>query len=254
MDGLRAALSPRPAAPSPRTDDVGKSWNRVRVVMETTLHRQLKQLYASDTSQTEVVLGAYRIDAIRDDELVEIQCASLSAIREKSAQLLKRHRLRVVKPVVYRTRIAKKQRANGPITSRRMSPKRGDLLEIFDELIYFTRVFPHENLTIEVPLIHVEQIRISNRKKRRRSWHKDYLVQDVSLESIESTHEFSASTDLLPLVGNCAEQKEFSTADIASATGKPRGFAQKIAYVLRKTKAIEQTGRNKTGIVYQRAA
>lgn len=221
--------------------------------METTLHRQLKQLYASDVSQTEVVLGAYRIDAIRDDELIEIQCASLSAIREKTATLLKRHRLRVVKPIVYRTRIAKKDRTNGSIKSRRMSPKRGDLLELFDELIYFTRVFPHKNLTIEVPLIHVQQIRVPSKKKRRRSWHKNYRVQDVSLESIESTYEFSHASDLLKLVGGCSDECGFSTADIATATGKPRWFAQKIAYVLRKTKAIEQTGRTKTGIVYRRA-
>ena len=49
--------------------------------METTLHRQLKQSYASSDGETEVTLGSFRIDAIRDDELIEIQCASLSALR-----------------------------------------------------------------------------------------------------------------------------------------------------------------------------
>ena len=51
--------------------------------METTLHQQLKRRYAQDDDSTEVVLGKYRIDAIRDDELIEVQCASLSAIRDK---------------------------------------------------------------------------------------------------------------------------------------------------------------------------
>ena len=57
--------------------------------METTLHQQLKRCYAQDDDSTEVVLGQYRIDAIRDDELIEVQCASLSAIRDKCRNLLK---------------------------------------------------------------------------------------------------------------------------------------------------------------------
>ena len=121
--------------------------------METTLHQQLKHRYAEDPSQTEVAVGRYRIDAIRNGELIEVQCASLSAIRDKCQNLLQRHQLRVVKPLIMRTRIAKIKKQGGPITSRRMSPKRGCVLDVFDDLIYFTRVFPHKNLTLDVPLV-----------------------------------------------------------------------------------------------------
>ncbi|MFK8115169.1 MAG: hypothetical protein AB8B91_23405 [Rubripirellula sp.] len=221
--------------------------------METTLHRQLKRCYADDVDSTEVVLGNYRIDAIREGELIEVQCASLSAISAKCKNLLKRHQLRVVKPVVYRTRIAKVAKVGGPIVSRRMSPKRGSILDVFDELIYFTRVFPHPNLTIEVPMIHVEQVRAPS-KKRRRRWKKDYKVQDVMLEKVDETYEFREPADLLKLIelpaGSCA----FNTADIAAAIDRPRWNAQHIAYVLRKTGAIDQTGRNRSGIIYSRAA
>ena len=224
--------------------------------METTLHQQLKRLYADGDENTEVVMGNFRIDAVRDDELIEIQCASLSAIRDKCSKLLKRHRLRVVKPVVARTRIAKVKRKGGKITSRRMSPKRGGIVDLFDELIYFTRVFPHENLTLEVPMIHVEQIR--GPSKRRRRWRKDYSVHDVSLESIETTHEFHEPSDLLNLIPQLIPQGEqpisFDTTDIATAIDRPRWFAQKVAYVLRKTGAIEATTRKRSGIIYQPAA
>ena len=37
--------------------------------METTLHRQLKRLYAGDGA-TEVAIGSFRVDAVRGDELV----------------------------------------------------------------------------------------------------------------------------------------------------------------------------------------
>lgn len=222
--------------------------------METTLHQQLKRCFVDDDSQTEVVMGNYRIDAVRGDELIEVQCASLSAIRDKCRNLLRRHQLRVVKPVVIRTRITKLKKSGGTVTSRRMSPKRGNILDVFDDLIYFTRVFPHPNLTIEVPLICVEQFRVPKQKRRRRRWHKDYRVDDVRLESIERTMELRAPSDLLSLLCLPAGSDSFNTADIASSIDRPRWNAQQIAYVLRKTGAIHQTGRNRSGVIYQRAA
>ena len=40
--------------------------------METSLHRQLKALYAGDDGSQEVVCEGYRIDAVRGGELIEI--------------------------------------------------------------------------------------------------------------------------------------------------------------------------------------
>ncbi|MGI9471280.1 MAG: hypothetical protein ACR2NZ_07115 [Rubripirellula sp.] len=221
--------------------------------METTLHQQLKRCYAQDDASTEVVMGRYRIDAIRDDELIEVQCASLSAIRDKCRNLLKRHPLRVVKPVVLRTRIAKAKKMGETVTSRRMSPKRGSVLDVFDELIYFTRVFPHPNLVLEVPLIHIEQLRVPA-KKRRRRWRKDYTVGDVKLESIEDSIELREPIDLFNLLALPPGTEDFNTADLATLIDRPRWNAQHIAYVLRKTGAIDSTGRDRSGIVYRRAA
>ncbi|MDV6032572.1 MAG: hypothetical protein F9B45_21300 [Phycisphaera sp. RhM] len=220
--------------------------------METSLHQQLKLHYACDASQTEVVVGRYRIDAVRNDELIEVQCASLSAIKSKIDALLNRHTVRVVKPIILRTRIAKKKNARGKVTSRRMSPKRGDTLDLFEDLIYFTRVFPHPNLILELAFLHVEQTRVPSRRHRRR-WRKDYRVADVSLEQIESTLELRSAEDLFELVGLDRQTESFTTEDIARVTGRPRWFAQKIAYVLKHTQAIEPIGRNRSGILYRAA-
>ena len=226
--------------------------------METSLHQQLKLSYADDPSQTEVTLGRFRIDAVRGDELIEVQCASLSAIRDKCSKLLQRHQLRVVKPVIMRTRITRLTSEGGKIKSRRMSPKRGNVLDLFEELIYFTRIFPHTHLTIEVPLVEVEQIRVprlsNGAQRRRRSWHKDYRVLDVIWESTQKTIELREASDLLKLMPSPLSPTEFNTADLAKAIDLPRDRAQQIAYVLRKTGAINQLGRNRGGIVYGRAA
>jgi hypothetical protein len=222
--------------------------------METSLHQQLKYSYAGDRASTEVVLGRFRIDAVRAGELIEVQCASLSAIRSKCQILLEQHSLRIVKPLVIRTRIAKVKRRGGPITSRRMSPKRGSVLDLFDELIYFTRVFPHPNLTIEVPLIHVEQIRAPAPRRRRRRWQSKYQIQDVTLEATEATIELQRPADLLNLLALPEQFDRFNTADLAAQIDCSRHRAQQIAYVLRHTGAIDSLTRNRAGIVYQRAA
>lgn len=220
--------------------------------MERTLHQQLKHLYADDESNTEVTIGSFRIDAIRDDELIEIQCASLSAIKDKTRRLLTRHKLRIVKPVIARKRISKVTEPGASPTSSRMSPKRGSVLDVFEELIYFTKIFPHPNLVIEVPLLQVEEFRAppGKRRSRRQRWKKKFQVADVNLVSIDETHEFRTSNDLVKLLGWKRKPKRFNTADLATVIDRPRWVAQQIAYVLRNINAIKQIERKREGIVY----
>ena len=123
--------------------------------METSLHRQLKALYAAANGLVEQRVGRYRIDVVRGTQLVEIQLASLTAIRDKIATLLKNHDVLVVKPLVVRKHLVKRRRAAGRIVSRRLRPKRRTMLDLFEELVHFTRVYPHARLTLEVALIDV---------------------------------------------------------------------------------------------------
>ena len=81
--------------------------------METTLHRELKAAYAPGEAQVEVPLGSYRIDVVHDGTLVEIQHGSLAAIRDKVRELVKRHRVLVVKPIVVRRRLVKLNKKGG---------------------------------------------------------------------------------------------------------------------------------------------
>src|SRR5690554_5884329 len=120
--------------------------------METTLHRQLKERYARDGALFEERVGRYRIDVVNGRRLVEIQHSSLTAIRDKIAALVKEHDVLLVKPIVVEKHLVKRWRKGCRIVSRRRSPKRGTLLDLFDELVHFTRVFPHRRLTLEVPL------------------------------------------------------------------------------------------------------
>ncbi|MDZ4819729.1 MAG: hypothetical protein SGJ20_12240 [Planctomycetota bacterium] len=240
--------------------------------METSLHRDLKRLYAGEQGGVEVRLGAHIIDAIADDELIEIQHGKLSAIRDKIRTLLQSHRVRIVKPLIARKTLVKLAAKDGAVLERRSSPKRQIPLDLFDELVRATRLFPHPNLTIEVAMVEVLELRYPGHGRRRRWRKNDFVVQDQQLVEISETVELSTPDDLLRLAGfsRCLPAnktgpiktarkvtslpQQFHTADMAKFLSIPRWRAQQIAYVLRHCDALRVVGKSRNAVLYEISA
>jgi hypothetical protein len=218
--------------------------------METQLHRQLKQRYAPPGAQQEVTLGGYRIDVVTPQRLIEIQHGSLVAIRDKINWLLEKHRVLVVKPIVARKRIVKLDRRGGEVVTRRWSPKRGTILDLFDELVYFTRVFPNENLVLEVLLVEVEERRYPGHGRRRWRRENDHQVEDLELTRVGEIHQFSEPRDLLRLLPEKLPDP-FHTGHLAQQLNINRWVAQRIAYCIRQTGAVAQVGKQGNVRLYQ---
>ena len=223
--------------------------------METSLHRQLKEIYAEDgvDARIETPLGKYRIDVIRNGELIEIQHGSLAAIRGKIASLLKKHRVRVVKPIVVRRRLIKQTGRGGKVVSRRLSPKKGTILDLFHELIYFTRVFPHENLALEAALVEVEEWRFPGHGRRRWRRKGDQQVEDQKLVRIDQVYDFRTAQDLLQLMP-ADLPASFDTSHLAEGLGIDRSDAQRIAYCLRHIGAFNEVGKRGNTRLYRACA
>ncbi len=218
--------------------------------METTLHQQLKTLYAPGNAQTEVKLGKFRIDVVDQEQLIEIQHASLAAIRAKIQKLLQTYRVKVVKPVVERKYLVSLDRRNGRVKRRRLSPKRGVLLDVFDELTHFVPVYPHPNLILEVPLLDVEEYRYPGHGRRRRWRQNDFVVQDRKLLKLKGKYQFRESVDLRRLIDRHLPTP-FDTANLADAMQINRGFAQRIAYCLVNTRAAARIGKRGNAWLYE---
>lgn len=216
--------------------------------METTLHRQLKALYAADAEQQEVRLAGYRIDAMAGDRLIEIQYGSLGAIRDKIRTLVAEHDVLVVKPLAARKYLIKRKRRGGKIVSSRYSPTRESLLHVFEDLVHFVSVFPHPRLTLDVVLTEQEEHRVAAKKRRRFS--NDFRIEDRLLRGIEGRVQLRTAADLLALLP-ADLPVFFTTADLAEAAAIPRWLAQKIAYCLRKIEAVEIAGKERNAIVYR---
>ena len=219
--------------------------------MERTLHRQLKHLYAQD-DQVEVVVDGFRIDAIRDGELIEVQCSTLSSIRGKLAKLCKRHAVRLIKPMVHRTKIAKKVRANARKSSLRWSPKRGDRHEVFGELVSVAKLIGNPNFCVEIPRVDVLETRVPDASRRRRR--KPHRVLDVSLIEIHEALEVRSADDVWQLIGVQPLCNAFNSQALADAAGCCRWRAQQMAYVLRHSGAVQTIGRTRAGHQYRAVA
>ena len=216
---------------------------------ESTLHQQLKAHYAASTSRTEVRVGRYRIDAIVRGRLIEIQFSSLASIRHKIRELLAEHRVLVVKPIIARKRIVKLARAGGDEIGRRMSPKRCGPISIFDELVYFTDVFPHRRLTLEAPLVEIDELRFPKRRRRL-----DYSVHDRRLAKLGDIVRLKTRADLWKLAAPRGLEDTFHTANLAQRLNVPRWQAQRIAYCWRHMGVVEAVGKSGASILYRRAA
>lgn len=214
--------------------------------METTLHQQLKSMYACPEKQ-EVVVDDYRIDAVADRRLFEIQCASLSAIRDKIKALVKKHRVVVVKPLPMKTLITKMKYS--AVVSQRYSPKKATIWDLFDDFVHFVSAFPHENLELRIVFIEQEEIRRPPKRKRWRG--PDYRVEDRSLLSVISETRFQTTedfTELLPV----ELPMEFGTSELADHASIPRWLAQKVLYTFRKCGAVDVIGKKGNAWQYSR--
>jgi len=220
--------------------------------METSLHRQLKEVYAVQGSQVEAPLGTYRIDVLCGSGVIEIQLGSLAAIRDKIRDLLVTHRVVVVKPIVHRKQLLTLAAKAGPVVRRRLSPRRGREIDVFDELVFFTRVFPHPNLTVEVLLVDIEEWRYPGhaRRRRRRRDRVEYVVQDQRLVGIHGCLRLRSAADLVRLVPD-ALPAPFHSGHLAAALNAPRRLAQRIAYCLRETGAVTTAGKQGNAWLYE---
>jgi hypothetical protein len=155
----------------------------------------------------------------------------------------------VVKPLVVGKQIIKRARKNGSVQHSRQSPKQGSVLDAFHELVYFTRVFPHPRLELELVLVRIEEWRYPGHGRRRRWRHNDCVIEDQKLVEIVATHRLREAADLCRLVP-CPLPEPFHTGHLAAALGVDRWVAQRIAYCWRQTGAARAVGKAGNTLLY----
>ena len=223
--------------------------SQISTFNEKPLHAALKTWYARPGDGFEVQVDGFIIDIVRDGLLIEIQTTSLASLKRKLLSLVEEHCVRLVYPIPQEKWIVKLAEDGESTASRRKSPKRGKVEDLFGELVSFPRLLAHPNFSLEVLLVQEEEIRRYDGRKgwRRRGW----VIQERRLLQVVNRRRFSAPADLGELLPLDLGQP-FTTSDLAKAIARPRRLAQRMAYCLREMGEIEAAGKQGNAILYVR--
>ena len=225
------------------------SANLISTLNESPLHAGLKSWYARPGDQLEVEVEGFIVDIVRDGLLIEIQTRSLSSLKRKLHVLADDYPVRLVYPVPRDKWIVKLAEDGTSVQSRRKSPKRGQVEDLFGELVSLPKVLAHPNFSLDVLLIQEEEVRRydGSRAWRRRGW----VTHERRLLKVLEQKRFNTPADLAELLPpDLAEP--FTTSDLAVANARPRRLAQQMAYCLRKIGRIEAVGKQGNAILYRR--
>ena len=214
---------------------------------EKSLHDAIKQWYARPDDLLETKVDGYVVDIVRGDLLIEIQTGNFSALKTKLERLTKHHNVRLVYPIPQQKWIVRVDADGETVLSRRKSPKRGRVEGLFFELVYIPELLKNPNFSLEVLLIHSEDLLIDDGRGswRRRGW----SIHDRRLLEVVDRATFSAPSDFLALLPKTLPE-QFTTRDLGAALKLRPSNAQKMAYCLRHMGAILVTGKRGRTLLY----
>lgn len=216
---------------------------------EGSLHAALKARYTRPGDRVEERVDGYVVDVVRDDELVEIQTASFSSAARKLRRLVEDRRVVLVHPIATERWLVRVD-ADGVVTDRRRSPKRGLPLDLFHELVAFPELVAHPNFRIELVLIREEELRGPVPDGARYRYPREWWRLDRRLLEVIETIRVDTPADLLGLLPADLPDP-FTAADIAAASRRTRHLAMRAAYCLQRAGATRCIGRHGRAQVYE---
>jgi hypothetical protein len=218
--------------------------------MEWSLHAAVKDWYARPGDELEALVDGYVVDIVRGDLLIEIQTRHFSSIRRKLTGLIRGHRVMLVHPIATRKWIVRVDADGETVLSRRLSPRRGGIEDLFLELVYMPRLLRDPNLSLEVLFVHSEDVLIDDGRGswRRRRW----SIHDRRLLDVVDRVTFESTEDLLEILPSTLPQK-FTTRDLTQESGIRSNIAQKMAYCLREMGVIEAVGQSGRALLYAKS-
>jgi len=215
---------------------------------EGSLHSAIKDWYATAGDRFEVRVEGYIADIVRGDLLIEIQTRNFLAIKKKLLRLSENHQVRLVYPIAVEKWIIHTTFLGGEDISKRRSPKRGNLVDVFQELIRMPEIINIENISIEILMIKMDEIRCAD---GRGSWRrKGISIVDRKLIEVVERVEFKTKFDFLKCLPEGLIQP-FTNKILSAELGKNISAATKMTYCLKRMGIIKQIGKRGRELLFE---
>jgi hypothetical protein len=212
----------------------------VGLYAESSLHAQLIRWLSRPGDRLEASIDGFVADIARGDDLIEVQTGSFASLKRKLDALLPARRLTVAYPVVAEKTIVRLDREGGKELSRRKSPRRGSVCDLFSELIYLGARPAHPNFALLALLVEVEELRVddgSGSWRRKGQW-----VLDRRLIAVRAEERFERPADYAALLP-ASIGPEYRNSELARAAGMRRRAASMMSASLARLGAVEEAGR-----------
>ena len=217
------------------------------LMQETSLHAALKNRYAIQGSAQEAFVDGYLIDVVQGELLIEIQTRNFGAIRNKLNALVESHPVRLVHPIAQEKWIVHLPVDGDIPLSRRRSPRRGRLEHLFIELIRIPDLIKHRNFSLEILLIHEEEIRRADGKG---SWRrKGVSIANRCLLKIVDQHLFTTPADFRVFLPTDLPTP-FTNRQLAEKLSIKPNLAARMTYCLRALGILEVAGKQNRSYLY----
>jgi hypothetical protein len=221
--------------------------SHIGVLNEKPLHASLKAWYAQPGDRFEVPLDGFVIDIVRDNVLLEIQTRHFGAIKSKLATLVSSHRVRLIYPIAQEKWIVQSPSAGNAFGTRRKSPKRGRVEDLFRELVAIPHLLSQQNFSLEVLMTREEERR---RFDRRRRWRTGgWITEERRLLEVVDRRVFDGPASWLTLLPVFSEP--FTSRDLAQAIGVQLDLAQKMTYSMRQAGLLQPMGKRGNAALYR---
>ncbi|KAA3647763.1 MAG: hypothetical protein DWQ07_01920 [Chloroflexi bacterium] len=219
----------------------------IGTLKESSRHAALKEHFSQPGDEIETQVEGYVIDVKRGNTLIEIQTGSFSNIKAKLNKLLPEYPVRMIYPIA-KARWVQRINKKGKQVSRRKSPKKGRVEELFRELLRIPSVATHPNFQLCIAMIHEEVVWVDDGKGswRRKGW----SVADKKLLEVVEIITFERASDYLNLLPTDLEMP-FTNKELAVALKMRRDLAQKMTYTLRKMNVLAEMGKRGRSLLFE---
>jgi len=213
---------------------------------EHSLHSEIKAWYSVPKDRFEVRVDGFIIDILRKNLLIEVQTKSFNAIKRKLSSLVESHQVRLVYPIPRKKWIVRITESSELVT-RRKSPRKGRLIDLFYELVSIPDLIARENFSLEVLMIEEEEIRCNNGKG---SWRRRGVrIKDRRLKNVTDRVLFRNEVDFLRFLPSDLK-RPFTNRSLANQTGVSINLTRKMTYCLRKMGAIAIVGKKGKELIF----
>lgn len=216
---------------------------------ERTLHRILKLYFEPDESLHEVAFHGKVTDIMNGDGILEVQTRSLGKLKAKLEEFLPHCHVTVVYPLPYEKYIRVIDRESGAVSERKKSPKKCRVYDAFYELYNIREFLCHENLSLKLMFLNIEEFRYNGgkafgrkRAKVRAECIPDSIYKIIDLNSRKDYNIFIPET--LP--------ETFCGAEFSRAIGKRFKHGYSGIRILESVGLIAETERIGRKVIYSR--